>query len=133
MGMKTSEMKAGCWVNLGEDFALRQPFLLKLFRSLQRSNAMATKLGGAAIEQRLGELNGWAQTGDEIRKTFQLASFPAAIAFVAHVGFLAEAAGHHPDIDIRWRNVTLALTTHDAGGLTANDFDLAAKIDAITN
>ena len=92
---------------------------------------MAQKLSDSEIEAYLGKLAGWARQGGEIRKTFQLASFPAAIAFVTQVGFLAEAAGHHPDIDIRWRNVTLALTTHDAGGLTANDFDLATQIDAI--
>ena len=92
---------------------------------------MATTLSAAEVEARLGALSGWAREGDEIRKTFRLGSFPAAIAFVTHVGFLAEAAGHHPDIDIRWRKVTLALTTHDAGGLTDKDFDLAAQIDAI--
>ena len=92
---------------------------------------MSTKLGDAEIEQRLDDLSGWARAGDEIRKTFQLGSFAAAIAFVTHVGFLAEAAGHHPDIDIRWRKVTLALTTHDAGGLTEKDFDLAAQMDEI--
>ena len=92
---------------------------------------MATKLSEAEIADRLRALSGWARQGDEIRKTFQLGSFPAAIAFVAHVGVLAEAAGHHPDIDIRWRNVTLALATHDAGGLTDKDFDLAAQIDEI--
>ena len=92
---------------------------------------MAVKLSEAEIAERLGTLGDWAQQGDEIRKTFRLASFPAAVAFVTQVGFLAEAAGHHPDIDIRWRNVTLALTTHDAGGLTQSDFDLAAQIDEL--
>jgi 4a-hydroxytetrahydrobiopterin dehydratase len=92
---------------------------------------MAAKLSEAEIETRLGALSGWARQGDEIRKTFRLASFPTAVAFVTHVGFLAEAAGHHPDIDVRWRNVSLALTTHDAGGLTAKDFDLATQIDEI--
>jgi 4a-hydroxytetrahydrobiopterin dehydratase len=92
---------------------------------------MAAKLSDAEIEQRLGDLADWRLEGNEIRKTFQLASFPMAIAFVTQVGFLAEAAGHHPDIDIRWRKVSLALTTHDAGGLSAKDFDLAAQIDEI--
>jgi 4a-hydroxytetrahydrobiopterin dehydratase len=92
---------------------------------------MAVKLSETDVEARLGSLSDWARQGDEIRKTFRLASFPAAVAFVTHVGFMAEAAGHHPNIDIRWRNVTLALTTHDAGGLTQNDFDLAAQIDEI--
>ena len=92
---------------------------------------MAEKLSDAEIAARLGDLLDWQRDQDQIRKTFQLASFPMAIGFVTQIGFLAEAAGHHPDIDIRWRNVTLALTTHDAAGLTAKDFDLAAQIDEI--
>ena len=92
---------------------------------------MAEKLSEAEISAQLSALSDWTRQGDEIRKLFRLASFPAAIAFVTHIGFLAEAAGHHPDIDIRWRKVTLALTTHDAGGLTQKDFDLAAQIDKI--
>lgn len=92
---------------------------------------MAAKLSDAEIEQRLSDLNGWVRQDDTIRKTFRLGSFPAAIAFVTQIGFLAEAAAHHPDIDIRWRRVTLALTTHDSGGLTAKDFDLAAQVDEI--
>ena len=92
---------------------------------------MAGKLNDTEVEARLDDLADWKREGDELRKTFQLASFPHAIAFVTQVGFLAEAAGHHPDIDIRWRKVTLALTTHDAGGLTQKDFDLAAQIDEI--
>ena len=92
---------------------------------------MAAKLSESEIEERLGDLVDWQREGDTIRKTFKLASFPGAIAFVTNVGFLAEAAAHHPDIDIRWRRVSLALTTHDAGGLSAKDFDLAAQIDEI--
>ncbi|HJZ49688.1 MAG TPA: 4a-hydroxytetrahydrobiopterin dehydratase [Roseiflexaceae bacterium] len=92
---------------------------------------MAAKLSNSEIETRLEDLVDWTREGNEIRKVFKLASFPGAIAFVTQVGFLAEAAGHHPDIDIRWRKVSLALTTHDAGGLTEKDFDLAAQIDEI--
>jgi 4a-hydroxytetrahydrobiopterin dehydratase len=92
---------------------------------------MAAKLSDAEIERRMGDLNDWAHQDDTIRKTFRLGSFPAAIAFVTQIGFLAEAAGHHPDIDIRWRRVALALTTHDSGGLTDKDFDLAVQIDEI--
>ena len=92
---------------------------------------MATKLSQAEAEERLAALDGWTRAGDEIRKLFRLSSFPAAIAFVTQVGFLAEAAGHHPDIDIRWRKVTLALTTHDCGGLTEKDFNLATQIDKL--
>lgn len=89
---------------------------------------MAT-LGADEIAARLDELSGWAQQGDTIVKTFKMPSFPAAIAFVTHVAFLAEAAGHHPDIDIRYNKVTLSLTTHDAGGLSDKDFDLAVAAD----
>jgi len=89
------------------------------------------KLTEAAIEERLRGLGGWTKQGEMITKTYKMATFPAAIAFVTHVGFLAEAAAHHPDVDIRYNRVTLALTTHDAGGLTEKDFDLAAKADEI--
>ncbi|HEU5100508.1 MAG TPA: 4a-hydroxytetrahydrobiopterin dehydratase [Roseiflexaceae bacterium] len=92
---------------------------------------MAAKLSDSEIEARLEDLVGWTLEDGQIRKLFKLASFPGAIAFVTQVGFLAEAANHHPDIDIRWRKVSLALTTHDAGGLTAKDFDLAVQIDEI--
>lgn len=90
---------------------------------------MVIKLDETEIEARLAELAGWKREGDEIRKTFALPSFPAAVAFVAHAAFLAEAAAHHPDIDIRYNRVTLALTTHDAGGLSVKDFDLAMQFD----
>jgi len=87
------------------------------------------KLDEAEITAQLDGLGGWARRGDEIVKTYKLPSFPAAIGFVTQVAFLAEAAGHHPDIDIRYNKVTLALTTHDAGGLTEKDFALAAAAD----
>ncbi|NNJ10249.1 4a-hydroxytetrahydrobiopterin dehydratase [Chloroflexales bacterium ZM16-3] len=83
------------------------------------------------IEEKLEDLVGWARQGDLIIKTYKLPSFPAAIAFVVNVGFLAESAGHHPDIDIRYNKVTLALTTHDAGGISEKDFDLAAAADEL--
>jgi 4a-hydroxytetrahydrobiopterin dehydratase len=92
---------------------------------------MATKLSESEIEARSEDLVDWTREGDKIRKLFKFASFAGAIAFVTQVAFLAEAAGHHPDIDIRWRKVAVALSTHDAGGLTEKDFDLAAQIDEI--
>jgi 4a-hydroxytetrahydrobiopterin dehydratase len=82
------------------------------------------------ITERLASLDGWSRVGDEIVKTFELPSFPHAIAFVGRVADRAEAADHHPDLDIRYRKVRVALTTHDAGGLTDNDFDLANEIEA---
>ena len=89
---------------------------------------MAARLTDAEIEHRLRRLPDWERKGDEIRRTYSFADFVGSLAFVSHVGALAEAANHHPDIDIRYSKVTIALTTHDAGGLTANDFDLAEKI-----
>ncbi len=80
------------------------------------------------ITQRLAALPGWERRGDEIRRTFSFPDFKAALAFVNRVGELAEQVDHHPDIDIRYSRVTLALTTHDAGGLTARDFELASRI-----
>ena len=68
------------------------------------------------------------RAGDEIVRTFECASFPDTIAFVVRIGFFAERADHHPDLDIRWRKVRAALTTHDAGGLTALDIELARDI-----
>jgi 4a-hydroxytetrahydrobiopterin dehydratase len=66
-----------------------------------------------------------------IRRTYEAPSFLAGIAFVERVARAAEAADHHPDIDIRWRKVTLALVTHDAGGLTWRDTQLAAEADRL--
>jgi 4a-hydroxytetrahydrobiopterin dehydratase len=85
----------------------------------------------AEVSTRLGSLPSWHREGNEIIRIFTLPDFRKALAFVNITGDLAEAAGHHPDIDIRYNKVRLALTTHDAGGLTANDFDLAAKINNI--
>ena len=85
----------------------------------------------AEITAALDALAGWVRAGDEIVKTFECVSFAAAISFVVRVGFLAERADHHPDIDIRWRNVRIALTTHSANGLTNRDLDLATEIEAI--
>ena len=92
--------------------------------------AMAT-LADAEITARLAALPGWARAGDEIVKTFDCGTFAAAIAFVVRIGFFAERADHHPDLDVRWKRVRVALSTHDAGGLTAKDLDLAGEIEGI--
>ncbi|MFG1945229.1 4a-hydroxytetrahydrobiopterin dehydratase [Nonomuraea sp. NPDC048826] len=83
------------------------------------------------VEQKLRELPAWRREGDEIRRTITAPDFPAAIRVVDEIAAEAEALNHHPDIDIRWRTLHLALTTHDQGGLTELDFTLAARIDAI--
>jgi 4a-hydroxytetrahydrobiopterin dehydratase len=89
-----------------------------------------SRLDETGIVQALRGLPGWARAGAEIRRTYHFHDFREALAFVNRVGHLAEAAGHHPDIDIRYNAVTLALTTHDAGGLSPKDFQLARAIDA---
>ena len=73
----------------------------------------------------------WSREGDVLVTTVKLHDFAAALAFVNIVGAAAEAANHHPDIDIRWNTVHLALTTHDSGGLTLLDLALAAAIDRL--
>ena len=73
----------------------------------------------------------WDRQGDVLVKVVKGENFADALAYVNRVGQLAEEANHHPDIDIRWNTVTLRLSTHDAGGLTEKDLDLAGRIDAI--
>ncbi|WP_113701441.1 4a-hydroxytetrahydrobiopterin dehydratase [Nonomuraea lactucae] len=83
------------------------------------------------IDKRLGELPGWRREGDEIRRTVAAPDFPTAIRIVDEIAVRSEELNHHPDIDIRWRKLRIALMTHDKGGLTEMDFRLAAAIDDI--
>ncbi len=87
-------------------------------------------LSETEIKDRLARLPGWERRGSEIRRTWTFADFESSMAFVNKVAALAQSADHHPDIDIRYSKVTLALSTHDAGGLTEKDFDLAEAIGA---
>jgi 4a-hydroxytetrahydrobiopterin dehydratase len=74
----------------------------------------------------------WKRTGTErLTRTIKLRDFSEAMGFVVRVAMIAEAEGHHPDIHIAWNRVRLDVWTHKAGGLTRNDFILAAKIDAL--
>ncbi len=85
-----------------------------------------------ALQQQLGELPGWTCVDGMLRKTYRFKDFIAAIGWTVRVGFLAEAHGHHPDIDIRYNRVTLALVTHDAGNqVTEKDLALARAIEAM--
>ncbi len=79
----------------------------------------------------LGALPDWKIVSGELVRTFQFKDFRAALGFVNRVGELAEEAGHHPDIDIRYNRVRLGLVTHDAGGITAKDFDLAGRSEKL--
>ena len=90
-----------------------------------------SRLSAAQIKTALRSVPEWKKQGSIIARIFVFENFPAAIRFVSRVAKLAEAAWHHPDIDIRWNKVTLTLTTHDAGGLTGKDFALARQFDRL--
>lgn len=77
----------------------------------------------------LNRLKDWQINQGQLVKVFEFEQFRQSLEFVNRVGELAESAGHHPDIDIRYNRVRLSLTTHDAGGLTTKDFDLATQIE----
>ena len=81
------------------------------------------------IEAFLEAHTGWSRGGNEITRTFEFADFNESMGFVTRVALAAEKANHHPDIDIRWNKVTLTLSTHSEGGLTARDLDLADQAD----
>ena len=83
------------------------------------------------IAARLAEVPKWTRIGNAITRAWEFEDFAEALAFINKVGALAEAMNHHPDIVNSWNKVTLTLTTHDRGGLTDLDFELAKKIDAL--
>lgn len=89
------------------------------------------RLSAQEVESQLNAVPHWHVEKSELTRSFEFDDFKAALAFVNLVGERAEAAGHHPDIDIRYNRVRLALVTHDAGGLTAKDFNLAVELDRL--
>ncbi len=91
------------------------------------------RLTDAEIDHALIAIPSWSRVGSAIRRRFEFVDFPSAVGFVNRVAKLAEEAQHHPDIDIRWNRVVLELTTHDSGGLTARDFELAIACDRVVN
>jgi 4a-hydroxytetrahydrobiopterin dehydratase len=92
---------------------------------------VSQKLSDGEIDARLASLEGWARDGDAIVRQLTFDSFPEAVGFVVRLAFTAEAADHHPDITISYRRVTLRYWTHTAGGITAQDLDGAAAVDAM--
>jgi len=84
------------------------------------------------ITAELSTVPAWTRDGDSITTVTQRADFKDALLYVGAVAYLAESAGHHPDITIQWNKVTLTLSTHSAGGLTGNDFALARQISALS-
>ena len=123
---------AWVWSAVTSVSLLREASSVRL-RSLESSAAPPQlKLDEAKIFRALASVPNWQKKGDVIARTFQFKDFPAAIKFVESVAQLAEEEWHHPDIDIRWNKVTLALTTHDAGGLTEKDFALARQFESLS-
>jgi 4a-hydroxytetrahydrobiopterin dehydratase len=95
-------------------------------------NDARVKLTDEEIREGLTGLSGWSLGEGEIEKQFTLGDFREAMAFVIRVAFEAEAAGHHPDIDVRWNRVRLALATHSEQAITTKDLDLAAAIERLS-
>ncbi|MGD1902466.1 MAG: 4a-hydroxytetrahydrobiopterin dehydratase [Geitlerinemataceae cyanobacterium] len=92
---------------------------------------MPSRLNAAEIEMQLAVVPEWSRVGERIERQFVFKDFIAAIDFVNRLVEPAERAGHHPDLSISYNKVTVALTTHDAGGLTANDFALAKVLSGL--
>ena len=88
---------------------------------------MADLLSDEEVEAQLPD--GWERDGDEIVKTYEFDAYLDGVGFAAGVGGIAQDAFHHPEVTIGWREVEIRLTTHDAGGITENDIDLAARIE----
>lgn len=92
---------------------------------------MASLLSESEVQERLAGLSGWERSGDEIQKSFKRGDFVGSVRFVSSLVEPAEAMNHHPDVEVSWDTVTVKLSTHSEGGLTAADFELAEKIDAL--
>lgn len=87
-------------------------------------------LSDTEIEDALSELDGWTHTDDKLRKTYEFSDFRAAISFIVRLSFYAEEMNHHPELENVYNTVSIALTTHDAGGtVTETDVELASKIE----
>ncbi len=91
------------------------------------------RLDDDSVRSRLADLPGWELDSGAIVREYRLDDFPAAVAFVVRVAFHAEAANHHPDLDVRYNRVRVALSTHSEGGITEKDLELAAVIQELGN
>jgi 4a-hydroxytetrahydrobiopterin dehydratase len=121
------------WIwSLITSFSLLREASKVSLESLESFSAGQMKVDPARIGPALSALPQWQRNGEIISRTFEFKDFPAAMDFTNAVATIAEQAQHHPDIDVRWNKVTLALTTHDAGGLTEKDFALARQCDALS-
>jgi 4a-hydroxytetrahydrobiopterin dehydratase len=92
---------------------------------------MTTKLSESEIQSALRQRGGWTVVNGKLHREFKFADFVHAFGFMASAALVAEAMGHHPEWFNVYNRVTIDLTTHDAGGISAKDFELAAKLDAL--
>ena len=88
-------------------------------------------LSDEQVRAGLDRLEGWERAGDAIRRTFRFRDFVGSIDFVNRLVGPAEEMNHHPDLEISWNRVTVSLSTHSQGGITANDLELAERIQAL--
>jgi len=91
------------------------------------------KLNGQMINEKLNELKNWKKDGDHIKRKMQFADFKSTFAIMTRIAFEAEALQHHPEMFNVYNNLEISLSTHDAGGITQKDFDLAQAIDRIAD
>lgn len=91
--------------------------------------AKESPLSDAQVVERLAGLPGWRVEGGMIRRTYQTDGWPTTLMLVNAIGYYAEVADHHPDLEVKWGSVAVALVTHSAGGLTEKDFALARRIE----
>jgi 4a-hydroxytetrahydrobiopterin dehydratase len=92
-----------------------------------------TKLSISEIEEGLKALPGWSLQDGKLTKQFELSSFPDLVSFVVKIGFVSEAADHHPEMLINYRRLSFMLSTHSRGGVTEKDLELAKQIEAALN
>ncbi|MBZ5534524.1 MAG: 4a-hydroxytetrahydrobiopterin dehydratase [Acidobacteriia bacterium] len=92
-----------------------------------------TKLSTSEIEEGLKALPGWTIQEGKLTKQFELSSFPDLVSLVVKIGFIAEAANHHPDLLINYRRLTFMLSTHSLGGVSDKDLEQAKQIEAVIN
>ena len=99
---------------------------------MSQETVKASPLTPTQLDLRLKEIADWKLNANgEIEKTFIFTGFPQSLLFVNSVGLLAESKNHHPDILVQWNKVRLSLVTHDSGGLTEKDFELAKLVNAL--
>ena len=92
---------------------------------------MSQLLPDLDVQRSLGKLPGWARRGNALTKSYKFSTFRAGIDFVTRAAAVADRMDHHPDIDIRYTKITCTLSTHDAGGITQKDLNLAAELDQL--